>query len=374
MVSIRTIEANLRVETPLFCEGARGTEPTLRAPSLKGALCFWWRALRSFDSHEAMRAQEQALFGGSSPRTGQSKLLLSVADAGSGRPGDQSAFGDLPGTRYMLGQGLGERDHVRAGGLYDLQLTLRVQASAAQEAEVIQALKALCLLGAVGSRSRRGLGSLSLVSLAVPGQEPWHPPATLEELAQEIRALLPDDARDALPEYSAFSKETRIVLLSSKGDAASLLEQLGLLFQSFRSHEREEPTGPSIGREDHDLMYRFAGGGEVERPPRRAVFGLPHNYYLRKAETKNIQVQPAQENRRASPLLFHVQGLGPAGSCAVLTFLPARFLKEGEGILLKGGRLKRTVAVPENEELYRPVTQFLEFARAKFPNNIEVRP
>ncbi len=47
----------------MFLAGADGTTPELRAPSIKGALRFWWRAMNGHLSLEELRKQESDLFG-----------------------------------------------------------------------------------------------------------------------------------------------------------------------------------------------------------------------------------------------------------------------------------------------------------------------
>jgi CRISPR-associated protein Cmr1 len=61
--------------TPMFLAGADGTTPELRAPSIKGALRFWWRAMNGHLSLEDLKAKEDEIFGGTDNR---SKVTLRV--------------------------------------------------------------------------------------------------------------------------------------------------------------------------------------------------------------------------------------------------------------------------------------------------------
>ena len=53
------------IVTPMFCYGADGKTPELRAPSLKGALRFWWRAIHPNLDLERLKKEETEIFGGS---------------------------------------------------------------------------------------------------------------------------------------------------------------------------------------------------------------------------------------------------------------------------------------------------------------------
>jgi CRISPR-associated protein Cmr1 len=61
--------------TPMFMSGTNTNEPELRAPSIKGALRFWWRAMNGHLSLEDLKAKEDELFGGTDNR---SKVTISI--------------------------------------------------------------------------------------------------------------------------------------------------------------------------------------------------------------------------------------------------------------------------------------------------------
>jgi CRISPR-associated protein Cmr1 len=71
-----------------------------------------------------------------------------------------------------------------------------------------------------------------------------------------------------------------------------------------------------------------------------------------------VPVKPAAKHldRRASPLFIHIHECGET-PVAVVSFLPARFLPEGESDISVGG--KKIAQSPENE-LYRPIHAFLD--------------
>ena len=190
-----TIEATFEIVTPMFLGDARSDQlaDTIRPPSVKGALRFWWRALewdRVIQKHQgdkksALRAlweREAVFFGNASDgeHGGQSPFLLRVelekpslqrTEKGVVHP----EFERCDGARY-LGFGLmasfaSSKKQEKAGQLYrpciDASQSFVVKLLARSEisSNVLDALKLFGLLGGLGSRTRRGLGSCALSSI-----------------------------------------------------------------------------------------------------------------------------------------------------------------------------------------------------------------
>lgn len=65
---VEKITFGCHVLTPMFLAGADGTErdavPELRAPSLKGAMRFWWRAVQAEEDRERLKKTEAGIFSG----------------------------------------------------------------------------------------------------------------------------------------------------------------------------------------------------------------------------------------------------------------------------------------------------------------------
>ena len=188
------INARYLVTTPLFGRGSDDDRPELRLPSFKGVLRFWWRALawsRLQGDLAEIRREEDLLFG--SAGGGQSRLAMRLA-----MPDDPAkvAVGDTlkvakgngivgEGARY-LGYGVMEAFASRSRGTvagqltraclaapfqFDVRMRMRERGlSDEQQQSVCDALIALGTLGSMGSRSRKGYGSLSLMSLVMDGE------------------------------------------------------------------------------------------------------------------------------------------------------------------------------------------------------------
>ncbi len=412
-----TIDVTYRVVTPMFCAGADAKRPELRAASFKGVLRYWWRALAwsRFDGNlEDIKRQEDELFG--SAVVGRSRVAMHLARVRAGaRKAPASdpqpfSYGDVltvggtgrtvgHGARY-LGYGVMEAFESRkrkkkAGQLtraclrapFDFTVRMRGRdLNSDQLASLRDALVALGTLGGMGAKSRKGYGSLVIRSLQVNG-DPSTCPRSLDDLRTTVAAFRPKDGAAGLPEFTAFSKRTRHVLLTSKKrEPLELLDLVGRELVRFRSWGRNGKIFGDIEAErnfrpDHDMMKgrpprRQSGPRSGPRPvsglrrtegahPERIAFGLPHNY----GRSPNQQVGPWDRNldRRASPLFIHIHECGGT-PVAVLSFLPARFLPQGKMgggpyISVRGSRVRQRPEIdaqhPE-KGLYRPVDDFLD--------------
>jgi len=392
-----TLEGKFRIVTPLFMSGADRERAELRAASIRGILRFWWRALalgHCEGSWEDVRKAEFDLFGSST--TGQSRVHLSLSAP------DQSEkmqkIGNLlkdssgnvlgPGARY-LGYGvilpldkkdergkvtnrLGEalRPYLQAPLEGDLRLYLRPttyrksSGNLDKKADLLEgALKAMGLIGGLGSRSRRGFGSFTLLKLKRDGVLKYEAPKNVEDYIASLRSFFQTyvKAIPEIPDYTAFNQDTRVYLLATGKDPLQLLDEIGQAMQMYRSWGRnnmvnDDPAEQNFD-DDHDNM-RDALFAPAREYPRRVAFGLPHNYYFSSERTNFskpvIEIYPEKKDRRhdrrASPLFIHIQYLSKDKYAAFATIFPSLFLPKGEGILIRrakeDGEDKRSV--PQN--------------------------
>lgn len=66
--------------TPMFLGGADGRTPELRAPSIKGLMRFWWRAMNGHLSPEDLKEEEVKIFGGSGKKEGKSSFSIKIKE------------------------------------------------------------------------------------------------------------------------------------------------------------------------------------------------------------------------------------------------------------------------------------------------------
>lgn len=376
--------ANLRIVTPAFVGGATPDTAELRPPTIKAQLRFWWRALAlgRLDCDLArVQVEEDRLFG--STRSGQGQFLISVHRDGplnilkKGKVLQISNGNTVgPGARY-LGYGVMEAFASRKKGTKEGQLTRpcikapltfsvscrfrparnsedRAHLERCRE-QLVAAIKAWTLFGAMGSKARKGYGSVSLVSLRWDGAEI----AVEGDYQERARGLLTDVAHVTRPEnvpYTAFSSLSEIVFVKGTRDQdpLDLLDSIGKEQVFFRSWGR---GGKVLGQpseknfeEDHDLSK---GDRRVSiKHPKRVAFGLPHNY----GSSSKQQVTGKSVDRRASPLFIHLeQPYDDSTPTAIISLMPAKFLPED--------RIKsfdKEVDLDTSSSFWNPLTDYLE--------------
>ncbi len=393
-----TLEATFRIVTPMFIGDAhQAPEDGVRPPSVKGALRFWWRALNwrrmrdKVSCDEAalhfLRAEECRLFGATAEQGGQGCFLLHTrTDAETGAPVPVN-----PGHQYLLGQGLYRpepgisRQALLAGGSFVINVHFKPHTLPQDVDQVSTALKLFGLLGGLGSRERRGLGSVAISGLKVNG-EAVSVPDSADSYKSLLLQLLPAPGV-AQPPFTAFSRLSRIDISDTGTDAWRLLNSLGDNFMRYRSWglfvpgvggnpgQHEAPRGLKAEQNfptDHHAMLAAVQGTPPAALPDRSIFGLPHNYFfksefetLTKSKTAQLVAQGVAQDdaatrarkwaraqatvqllptakgrqRRASPLLIHIHQLTPNQFLGVQTFLPAAFLPPADRVGISATRL-----------------------------------
>lgn len=360
-----SLEATYRIVTPMFIGGADQTPGDgLRPPSFKGALRFWWRALNWSDCLQLKRDESKALqllhqreaqlFGIAADGEvgGQGRFLLKISHDGDRLPKNHLPSANA-GHQYLLGQGLyhfKERYLREALAPAELRVTLRFRPGTTQHerTSVAKALLALGVFGGLGSRSRKGFGALAIQSLEGVN---LRVPVSANEVHDSLAALFAVRT-EALPPFTAFSAHTRIDLVAANGDDVwQLLGKLGAEMQRYRSWGQNGKVAGTPAEQnfpgDHDLAQQAAAGNTVHAHPRRAIFGLPHNYFFSSTKNKldvNALAPKPDGNgwsdlgthRRASPLFLHPHQFPDGSIAAVIALLPAQFLPDTWRIGLKG--------------------------------------
>lgn len=357
-MKLQTLTAEFEVVTPLFLGDAQGTAPELRPPPIKAQLRFWWRALNwayylnqakgvEHDALIALHRAEAELFGSAASENGGGQGLLRhvrVVAIKSEAPKIDTKQQQPPGLVYLLGQGLFDhktgltRQPVNVG---KFTLTLG-WVGEAQRQDLRDCVLLWGLLGGLGSRSRRGWGSVVLTQL---GDEALNF-KSVEDYRKKLDALLdPSLTLDNLPPFTAFSKNTRIQFWSDESwsDSLNVLNQVGCDLLRYRSFGRDKKIlgneqAEQNFKDDHDRVLEHLTNKEKrsKTPPRRVIFGLPHNYFFssRKqsvainAVLKSTDRQAKDaEKRRASPLFIHIHKIGnqyiAVQSLIAAVFLPA---------------------------------------------------
>jgi CRISPR-associated protein Cmr1 len=195
----REVSVRLEVVTPIL-GGSHQTRAiddidVIRAPSIRGHLRFWWRALYAaqYGNADGLYQRESALWGrAATDDGGRSAVEIRVGVERVGRTDSSEirlfSSRDQPATpgAYALWPARAETKTntptaPRRQPGTQFQLTLKVPA--AHEAEVKNALRAWILFGGYGGRTRRGLGSLTV---APEDACDWPPSAGTREALKSL--------------------------------------------------------------------------------------------------------------------------------------------------------------------------------------------
>ena len=342
-----------RIVTPMFLggENQQADATQFRNASFKGALRFWWRALnwgralkdagqQPTAALQLLHQREGDLFGLASDGKNSRQSRVQIHSVLQGAVLRQPGMA-LQAVGYLLGQGLFHfRDGVTReyleGGNLTIRLSFKPGMAEADIQSVEQAAIALGLLGGLGSRARKGLGSLALLKLERQGQ-PVREFTTIESIGAFIQALDFSAPGNDAP-LSAFTRATRIDVSATAGKALDSLAAIGNELQLYRGYGRHNPRTNQHEvngqkalqkfKDDHHNVLAATQGTRLQQLPERAVFGLPHNYFFSSTGGK-LDITAEDEGRRASPLLVHIHPLQDGQFIALQTLLPGVFLPDG---------------------------------------------
>lgn len=390
------ITATYRVVTPMFLGGANPEEAEFRPASFKGALRFWWRALAwgrvcsqlvedtgtepdQEDVLGEIKEQEDWLFGSNAK---QARVIFraeydppEILDDGKKLriPGSGEIVGD--GARYF-GYGVmgayGKNKGTLTSGCIVPPFDFTVQAIFKPRSGEVSvdkfevdltntlrpAMRAIGLFGGLGSKARKGYGSLTLLSL--DGETLHSAPRAVREQISDLLDLSMTDLHGSDTPYTAFNADCEVYV----GHNARSREPIKMLDRLGREMVRQRSwgfKGQLFGfdekaernyKPDHDLMKK-AKRNKVDDHPDRVVFGLPHNY----GKAYSQQVEPAQDGleRRASPLFLKIHQFDDDSTGFVLTFMPAKFLPK------PALRVGKNSSVPLKEEgFWKPMRRYIE--------------
>lgn len=382
------ITAEFSLNTPLFSSGADKTKPELRVSEIKAALRFWWRAM-NYALYVSDRTRfvdiECQLFGSANALHGQGVLVSLIADDKPRKkrhaPEVHEEFKNAPGARY-LGFGLMEyadsptadppkhkaqlsRACIDPGWSFTIRLVWKTEATRAGvhkkkilpdaefEFHLLQTLRCFGLFGGLGSRSRRGFGSVTLVKLEVRGASQWTLPADTAALGKAIQTILVGQRQfaPATPEYyeySAFTLHSRGTVLAIKNAVETtpyqLLDAMGSAFVRYRAWGR---FGKILNNEDANQIFKddhnWFRTGPIRtgfQHPDRVVFGLPYPY------SQNV-IWGGKDVRRASPLFFHVHKASPKLHLGLMFDLRSQFLALGTTLTNPKSPLTQVAVTPD---------------------------
>lgn len=342
----------LETVTPLFLGGSnpRG-EPELRAPSFRGVMRFWLRALLGGvlgDNPQKIFEHESKVFGSTQFA---SPVVVRVQHQKPSSVGYSQISQNHTGIGYLFFGARGFRDEperkaIQNGFKFTCTISLR---AGAKDPKTLQAAYAslwlLTHLGGLGMRSRKGGGNLQVVS--TNWNEPSLPPLPLqaktpEQLRKELRdglTLLREWAVNNFdgslnppfqnpPAFDVLHPNLCSIFVVNQQFSgwAEALNAFGQAMQQFRNRYNPDYS---------NVKAVIQGKGQLQ-PVKRAAFGLPIVFYFRSLNER-ATLEGAEHDRRSSPLLVRVTRLANGECTLVVTLFRSPLLPTGERLQLRRG-------------------------------------
>lgn len=150
------------VITPMFLAGADGVTPELRAPSIKGALRFWWRALNGDLGLEELKRREGILFGDTGKR---SQVIVRVLKQPESTRKNEELLPHKSQHNHRSPRECYPEDETFSVQIM-MPLSIRLNEGLFFTSEMMKSLFLVAsYLGGLGKRSRRGCGSFKVTSI-----------------------------------------------------------------------------------------------------------------------------------------------------------------------------------------------------------------
>ncbi|MEK8021451.1 MAG: type III-B CRISPR module RAMP protein Cmr1 [Candidatus Parabeggiatoa sp.] len=330
---MKKLTATYRIVTPMFIGDAEQKATSIRPSAIKGALRFWWRALNwgkylereKADVSKALSAlhtEEARLFGSAveNNKGGQGVFWLKVIKQPPPKA-TQQAWPESPqkgqkkeaiGSSYF-GFGLWadktnpqHRESFIEGNTFSLSFCFKPKTALEDIQEIKKTLKVLSLFGGLGGRSRRGFGSVCLTEL-IDTEKTERFDDSLLAYREKTRQVINHyhDVKEV--PYTAFSRYARFEIVEQGLNSREIHGNAGYAYKQYRGNLKK-----------------------AEKIP----FGLP--------------LKEIDENRRASPLLYHIHPVQEHRFVVGVLYLPAVF-----------HHIKPEYRTNHFDAFYRPITDFL---------------
>jgi CRISPR-associated protein Cmr1 len=292
------IEFKCEVVTPMFLAGSDGKTPELRAPSIKGALRFWWRAMKNANNLENLKEAEQHIFGGIQSNEAQkSNVLIRITDElltpSKERMPSELTHSISKGNKiyvnileYLL-YGIHDfkigltREYIKPGSQFSLIISFK---DSSYKEEILKVLYVLAKSGSIGAKNRNGYGCIKIKGLEN------------ETIAFKDYSYLSD--------YTSFSKFSKIYISDQTHKTwHGALAEIGIAYKNARSvieerhhyDKRQYIASPIINREGKQSKYEryskpyFLHVEKIKELYQGKILYLPSNYAVGLVKDPKIQ-------------------------------------------------------------------------------------
>lgn len=385
------IKLECQVLTPLFLGGADSRlNPELRAPSIRGAMRYWYRALlggstfiRGKDELLTLRENEARVFGTTEHSSAvtvrvtydtepvrasfQKDRAIRTSDGGFLPTGKDYLLWSMAATRQLP-----DREYIKPDTKFAITLGARQDVVALKAATASFWL--LANLGALGARANRGAGSIQAQQVDWQSDEiAFRVCQSIDELQtyltngiRQCLAAIGDGKaewrafKDTQPSYDVITPDAAQIWIvaNAPGGWSSFSDALNGIGEKMRDYRSYRKT---VGRADHDAVLQWLEEGGASPQIKRAAFGLPIPFRYSDGGPSDV-IQAEGSERRASPLRVRITRLITGKYVGVLTLFQSRFLEEGKSLMLQ--TRKRKVSPPTNYKVIEDFIQTFELKRS----------
>jgi CRISPR-associated protein Cmr1 len=357
------LTVTLKTVTPMFLGGANPNQTAeFRAPSIKGALRFWYRAIdplykQPFDGKKNSPTWEEKIFGSTEHGQGAFSLRL---ENGSIKGSDEWNHNNYPnknGLRYFsfpLDMGGKKRKYIPSNTNICMSTIFHYKPADKERKAILSSLWLLGHIGGLGSRSRRGHGTVALQSWEncqwdeCKGLKIAHNAISVDDWwkifnkgLNILRTWFPEKSSE---DHSVFGRNTRFFLFEDSGkNWQEGLDKAGLVMQKFRQRWKIKDTSSDYYKVMEHLAFHepasIKKGSTIapcplNKSPERTAFGLPltfrynnsldripkKNHYDKviidkkteklKMEAPNTTFEGGTHDRSASPIHIRIVKIG----------------------------------------------------------------
>lgn len=270
------------VVTPMFLGGVDPTKVELRAPSIKGVLRYWWRALHGNLRISDMHEKEAEIFGSShtdyqlkSNISVRTKIINSEISNEEIKKNncDVNIIKYMSFGKWKTGKNGAFHEYFNVGSKFEIIIKYDDQLTKEQIESVEQALALVSMVGGLGAKSRNGFGRFSISNFKY----------SIDNVIEWIGARKGNPPAD----FTAFSEKTEIYYITE--DANSPIEALVILGNKYKELRKKVDTSDRsyIGRPFENSSFHLERHGKPlflsviknqDNTYSGCIFLIPYNY------------------------------------------------------------------------------------------------